>query len=83
MGELRLEPATLDDAAFASDVWTAARPSAPTDPLVKRYWWATESETYVSARYVVTRGGQQIDASPPKVLVKLELHASASVGIAT
>ena len=60
MGELRLEPATLDDAAFAADVWTAARPSAPTDPLVKRYWWATQSETYVSARYVVTRGRERV-----------------------
>ena len=60
MGELRFHAATLDDAAFAADVWTAARPSAPVDPVVKRYWWATPSETYVSERYVVTRGGERI-----------------------
>ena len=60
MASLRLVPASLDDAAFVADVWTAARPHAPIDPVVKRYWWAQDSPTYVPARYVVMRGGERV-----------------------
>lgn len=36
--ELAFAPAKPGDAAFAADVDTAVRPSAPRDPLTYEYW---------------------------------------------
>lgn len=60
MGDLRFRDATLDDAAFYADVYTAVRPERPTDPVVERYWWAQPEDTYVSRRWVVQRDGRDI-----------------------
>ncbi len=60
MGALGFREATLDDAAFYADVYTAVHPQRPTDPLVERYWWAQPDDTFVSRRWVVHRGGRDI-----------------------
>ena len=58
--ELAFAPAKEGDAAFAADVDTAVRPSAPRDPLTYEYWWSQPDENWILARYVVTRGGARI-----------------------
>jgi GNAT superfamily N-acetyltransferase len=58
--QLAFAPAKPGDAAFAADVDTAVRPSAPRDPLTYEYWWSQPDENWVSARFVVTRGGARI-----------------------
>ncbi len=60
MSALAFRDATLDDAAFYADVYTAVHPQRPTDPLVERYWWAQPDDTFVSRRWVVQRGGRDI-----------------------
>jgi RimJ/RimL family protein N-acetyltransferase len=41
VGDLTARAATLDDAEFAADVWTAHDPDDPVDPLIQRYQWKT------------------------------------------
>lgn len=60
MGELRFRDATPADAAFYADVYTAVRPTRPTDPVVERYWWEQPDDTYVSRRWVMQQGGRDI-----------------------
>src|SRR5436190_3993421 len=57
---LHFRDATLDDATFYADVFTALRPTRPTDPVVERYWWEQPDDTYVSRRWVVQRHGRDI-----------------------
>jgi len=60
MGELTFRQATVDDAAFYSDVQTLVYPTRPTDPIVMRYWWEQRDDTYVSRRWIVQRDGRDI-----------------------
>ncbi|HKY52139.1 MAG TPA: GNAT family N-acetyltransferase [Candidatus Limnocylindria bacterium] len=55
-GALSFRLATLDDAAFASDVATAMRPDEPEDPASWRHWWATDDPTWTNERFIVLRG---------------------------
>jgi GNAT superfamily N-acetyltransferase len=60
MGDIHFRDAVLDDAAFAADVYTAVHPERPSDPVVERYFWGLPDDTYVSRRWVVQQGGQDI-----------------------
>lgn len=62
-GALGFEIATLDDATFWSDVYTAAHPHRPQDPLVRRYSWEHPARLWRSARYILWRGGKRIGAA--------------------
>ena len=62
-GALDFEIATLDDATFWSDVYTAAHPHRPQDPLVRRYSWEHPARLWRSARYILWRGGKRIGAA--------------------
>jgi RimJ/RimL family protein N-acetyltransferase len=59
-GALEYRPAELDDAGFWSDVYTAAHPVRPNDPLVTRYGWEHPAKLWRVARYVVLRDGGRI-----------------------
>lgn len=59
-GELVLRPATLDDAAFAADVYTALYPDDPEDPVLWRHWWESEDPAWTSERWVVVLGGRDV-----------------------
>ena len=50
--DLTLRAATLDDAAFASDVTTIAHPDHPEDPKLWRNWWQGEAFAMVAERFV-------------------------------
>src|SRR3981081_4363993 len=52
--------ADLDDAVFWSDVFTAAQPIRPVDPLITRYSWEHPARLWRAARYVVLRRGKRI-----------------------
>jgi RimJ/RimL family protein N-acetyltransferase len=56
--DLSLRPATLDDAAFAADMWTAVRPSDPEDPVMTRYWWEHPWDDGKWERLIATRDGE-------------------------
>jgi len=58
--DLVFVPAVVGDAAFAADVDTAVRPSAPRDPVTYEYWWSQPDENWKFARFVVTRGGARV-----------------------
>jgi GNAT superfamily N-acetyltransferase len=60
MGELGFRDATLDDAAFAADVYTLVHPTRPTDPVVERYWWEQPDDTFVVRRWIVGHDGRDI-----------------------
>jgi GNAT superfamily N-acetyltransferase len=51
---------TPNDAGFWSDVFTAAQPTRPVDPLVMRYMWEHPARLWRNARYIVWRGGERI-----------------------
>jgi GNAT superfamily N-acetyltransferase len=59
MSDLAFRPAMSGDAAFAADVDSAVRPSAPRDPVTYEYWWSQPDENREFARFVVTRGGRR------------------------
>jgi hypothetical protein len=52
---LALRPATLDDAAFAADMYTALQPDDPEDPVLWRDWWASVDPSSTVERYVALR----------------------------
>lgn len=52
--DLALRPATLDDAAFAADVATAARPDDAVDPVLLRYSWEHPWDDSRWERYVAS-----------------------------
>ena len=58
--DLEFRTATLGDVNFWTDVFTLARPFAPLDPVVERYWWEKGDETWTQERIVVSRGGAPI-----------------------
>jgi GNAT superfamily N-acetyltransferase len=60
MGDLEFRPATLDDASFSADVYTAVFPERPTDPVIERYWWEQPDDTFVTRRWIVQQGGRDI-----------------------
>ena len=62
-GALDFEIATLDDATFWSDVYTAVHPHRPQDPIVRRYSWEHPLRLWRSARYILWRGGKRIGAA--------------------
>ncbi len=59
VADLALRPATIDDAAFAADMWTAVRPDDPEDPVLTRYWWEHPWDDSIWERYLATRGGRE------------------------
>ena len=56
--DLALRPASLDDAAFVADLFTALWPDEPEDPVLTRYWWEHPWDDGVFERYVAERGGR-------------------------
>ena len=60
IADLALRPATLDDAAFAADLWTALHPDSPEDPVLTRYWWEHPWDDGTWERYVVMRGDRAV-----------------------
>lgn len=60
MVDLHFREATLDDAAFSSDVQTAVFPTRPTDPVIERYWWEQPDDTFVTRRWIVQRSGHDV-----------------------
>jgi GNAT superfamily N-acetyltransferase len=59
-GDLTFRLATSGDAAFAADVDSAVRPSAPRDPVSYEYWWSQPDENWELKRFAVTRGGRRV-----------------------
>jgi GNAT superfamily N-acetyltransferase len=57
---LEFAPASLDDAAFFADVYTAAHPTEPLDPLMQRHEWEHGYDRWITDRSVVVRGGRRI-----------------------
>ena len=58
--DLAFARAKAGDAAFAADVDTAVRPSAPRDPVTYEYWWSQPNENWTVARFVVACGGTRV-----------------------
>jgi GNAT superfamily N-acetyltransferase len=58
--DLAFSPAQAGDAAFAADVDSAVRPSAPRDPVTYEYWWSQPDENWTFARFVVTHRGARV-----------------------
>ena len=58
--DVSLRPATLDDAAFAADMWTAVRPSEPEDPVMTRYWWEHPWDDGKWERFIAMRDGKPV-----------------------
>lgn len=58
--DLVLRPATLDDAAFVADMWTAINPDSPEDPVLTRYWWEHPWDDGVWERYVALLDGRPV-----------------------
>lgn len=57
---VRYRDASVDDAALAADVMTAAFPRLPTDPVMTRYRWANPRAGYEYTRWLADRGGRAI-----------------------
>lgn len=60
--DLVLRRATLDDAVFAADMWTALQPDDPEDPVLWRHWWETQAldPSRTVERYVALLGGRPV-----------------------
>ena len=56
MTELVYRPASLDDAALAADLMTAAYPAFANDPVVTRYRWAHPRKGWSVGRFIVELG---------------------------
>jgi len=57
---LEFTPASLDDAQFYADVYSAAHPTEPLDPLMQRHEWEHGSDNWTTDRSLVTKGGRRI-----------------------
>jgi RimJ/RimL family protein N-acetyltransferase len=55
-----LRPATLDDAALAADLMTAAYPRIAQDPIVTRYRWERTRRGWTARRYIAEIDGRPI-----------------------
>ena len=53
-------PATLDDAALASDLMTRAYPPLPQDPVMTRYRWEHPRMEYAYARFFAQRDAEPV-----------------------
>ena len=60
MNEPTLRPASLEDAALASDLMTAAYPDLPEDPVLIRYRWEHPRDGWSDARFIAERQGKPI-----------------------
>lgn len=58
--EVTYRPATLDDAALAADIMTAAYPPMPQDPVMLRERWGWTRDGYRVARLIAWRQGRAI-----------------------
>jgi len=58
--ELRLRPATLEDAALVADLESLRDPSEPRDPVLLRHWWQMGDEHEVTMRRVDIRDGASV-----------------------
>jgi GNAT superfamily N-acetyltransferase len=57
---LDFQIARLDDAMFWADVYTAAQPVRPMDPVITRYSWEHPGRLWRVARYIVLRDAEPI-----------------------
>jgi GNAT superfamily N-acetyltransferase len=57
---LEFTPATIDDAAFYADVYSAAHPTEPLDPLMQRHDWEHGYDLWTADRCVVWSAGRRI-----------------------
>ena len=57
---LEFTPASLADAAFYADVYSAAHPTEPLDPLMQRYEWEHGYENWTADRSVVCSDNRRI-----------------------
>lgn len=60
MSELTYRPATLDDAALAADLMTAAYPELPEDPVIVRYRWENPRRALSFGRFIAEQDGRPI-----------------------
>lgn len=60
MIEPTLRPATLDDAALAADLMTAAYPDIPQDPIITRYRWEHPRKGWSMGRFIAEVKGRPI-----------------------
>jgi len=56
----KLRPATVDDAALAADIMTAAYPELPEDPVLTRYRWEHPRDGWSNARFIAELQGRPI-----------------------
>ncbi len=57
VADLRVRAATLDDAPFAADLFTALDPDEPSDPKIQRHQWENAPREQIFERFVIERGG--------------------------
>ena len=84
MIEPRLRPATLDDAALAADLMTAAYPAYAADPIVTRYRWENPRKGWSMGRFVADVDDQPVAfvdwlSGPPDQ--DLERHCEVGVAL--
>src|SRR5258708_12033691 len=60
IGDLELRPATMDDADFVADMYTALRPDDPDDRVVRRHWWSIEATDNVVERWIAMHDGRPV-----------------------
>lgn len=60
MIEPKLRTATLDDAALAADLMTAAYPALAQDPVLMRYRWQQPRRGYSYGRFIAEQNGRPI-----------------------
>ena len=58
--ELKLRPATLDDAGIVADLDAISDPDDPRDPVLTRHWWRIEQDLERCERKVATRNGKAV-----------------------
>jgi RimJ/RimL family protein N-acetyltransferase len=58
--EPKLRPASLDDAALAADIMTAAYPELPEDPVLTRYRWEHPRDRWSYGRFIAELRGQPV-----------------------
>jgi GNAT superfamily N-acetyltransferase len=60
IADLELRPATLDDAAFAADMYTAIRPDDAEDAALLRHWWTVEATDNIVERAILIKDGRPV-----------------------
>lgn len=59
-GDLILRSATVDDARFAADLYTAVRPEDPQDPVEYAHFWANPDTRSVTERFIGELGAERV-----------------------